>query len=358
MKLSLDARLLTIALWTECNDGGAFRWDPDTLHARLFPRDDIDMEALLAELKARNFINCCEVEGRLVGVVRNFCKYQHPEKPRYVWDLPDEWKRYAGHKMPKAAVGDSSATIRLPVDDTSRAPRERVDPGIAGGGGGTLNVPNLGTEGVLRGIDAATLLAELKARNFIVPSDSDGLLDPIRRHVDDTSPTPRRQVGAGIGEGIGEGEGRGLGEKKDFKKGKKETYNESSVVMEGGMGGTTAQQRAASPKPPSRGCRLSADWKPSPEDREFAMDLGCDPDTVAPHFRDYWHSKPGQNGTKLDWAATWRNWCRTESKRRAPVKKESPLAWMTREFPNVFTGDEPQTSSSFTATTIDGEVVR
>jgi hypothetical protein len=316
------------------------------------------MEALLAELKARNFIACCEVEGRLVGVVRNFCKFQHPEKPRFVWDLPDEWKRYAGCKITKAAVGDQSTTIRPPVDDASQAPRERVDSGIAGDGGGTLNVRNLDTEGVLRGIDAATLLAELKARNLIASSDSDGLLNPICTHVDDQSPTPLRQVGPGIGEGIGEGEGRGLGEKKDFKKGKKETFNESPVDREGGLGGTHAQQQAASPRPPQRGCRLPADWKPSPADREFAMGLGCDPDAIAAHFRDYWHSKPGQNATKLDWAATWRNWCRSESRRRAPAKKESNVAWMAREFPDMFTQDEdePEASSSLTPT-IDGEVV-
>jgi hypothetical protein len=27
-------------------------------------------------------------------------------------------------------------------------------------------------------------------------------------------------------------------------------------------------------------------------------------------FRDYWHAKPGTNGRKVDWFATWRNWCR------------------------------------------------
>ncbi len=27
-------------------------------------------------------------------------------------------------------------------------------------------------------------------------------------------------------------------------------------------------------------------------------------------FRDYWIAVPGQKGVKLDWFATWRNWCR------------------------------------------------
>lgn len=32
-------------------------------------------------------------------------------------------------------------------------------------------------------------------------------------------------------------------------------------------------------------------------------------------FRDYWIAKPGKDGIKLDWLATWRNWCRN-SKRK------------------------------------------
>lgn len=32
-------------------------------------------------------------------------------------------------------------------------------------------------------------------------------------------------------------------------------------------------------------------------------------------FKDYWTAKPGKDGVKLDWLATWRNWCRN-SKRK------------------------------------------
>lgn len=288
IKLSSNARLLVIGLWTEADDGGAFAWDPDTLHARLFPRDDIDMEVLLAELTARNFVGRCEVEGKALGVIRNFCRFQHPERPRYVWDLPAEWQRYAGRKV---------AIPQMVVSMPSPTPH---------------------------------------------------------RHIDDTSPTPHRHVGAGEGEG----EGKGRGEEKEEKK-KKEALTESPVVREGGTGGTTAPQQAASPDPRKRATRLPADWKPSPEDREFALNAGQDPDVVAATFRDFWHSKAGQNATKLDWAATWRNWIRRDSRSRAAPKRESNVAWMVREFPDMFTqGDEPETSSSFTSsTTIDGEVV-
>lgn len=41
-------------------------------------------------------------------------------------------------------------------------------------------------------------------------------------------------------------------------------------------------------------------------------------------FLDFWRGKSGQNGTKLDWPATWRNWCRTAAE-RLPVAHGPPL---------------------------------
>ncbi len=35
-----------------------------------------------------------------------------------------------------------------------------------------------------------------------------------------------------------------------------------------------------------------------------------DVDDVAARFKDYWVAKPGKDGCKLDWLATWRNWVR------------------------------------------------
>lgn len=35
-------------------------------------------------------------------------------------------------------------------------------------------------------------------------------------------------------------------------------------------------------------------------------------ETVFAEFRDYWTAKSGKDATKVDWAATWRNWCRRE----------------------------------------------
>lgn len=45
------------------------------------------------------------------------------------------------------------------------------------------------------------------------------------------------------------------------------------------------------------------------------------PDYVWQRFRDYWTAKPGKDGRKLDWLATWRNWVRSE---RAPPGQPPP----------------------------------
>lgn len=79
----------------------------------------------------------------------------------------------------------------------------------------------------------------------------------------------------------------------------------------------------------ARGTRLPTDWWPSSADQEFARTLSVDPVITADSFRDYWHSRPGAGGVKLDWSATWRNWCRTDAK-RAPQNRQtaSKLDWI------------------------------
>lgn len=66
-----------------------------------------------------------------------------------------------------------------------------------------------------------------------------------------------------------------------------------------------------------RGTRLPADWKLTQEFYDAVKKIKPDwPDShikiVADSFKDFWISKPGQGGVKLDWLATWRNWCRND----------------------------------------------
>jgi len=61
------------------------------------------------------------------------------------------------------------------------------------------------------------------------------------------------------------------------------------------------------------GTRLPPDWFLSTELGEWALAEGLTREQIqreADKFRDYWASKPGAAGRKLNWAATWRNWIR------------------------------------------------
>ena len=50
--------------------------------------------------------------------------------------------------------------------------------------------------------------------------------------------------------------------------------------------------------------------KPPSEYLSAADELGIDGGSQWPRFWDYWIAQPGSKGVKLDWLATWRNWCR------------------------------------------------
>lgn len=68
------------------------------------------------------------------------------------------------------------------------------------------------------------------------------------------------------------------------------------------------------------GSRLPQDWVLPEEWQAWAEKERPDLDVtlVACQFRDFWIAKPGKDGRKLDWQATWRNWIR--SQRQAPQK--------------------------------------
>lgn len=72
-------------------------------------------------------------------------------------------------------------------------------------------------------------------------------------------------------------------------------------------------EEAPSPKSP-RGTALPKDWELPGDWRTWAEGARPDVDvlTVADSFRDYWVAKPGKDGRKADWLATWRNWVRNQ----------------------------------------------
>lgn len=83
-----------------------------------------------------------------------------------------------------------------------------------------------------------------------------------------------------------------------------------------------AQPETASPNPsappvqepksknPKRGTRIPEPFILTAEMRNYAATKRPDVDVMieTEKFVNYWRSKPGKDGTKIDWLATWRNW--------------------------------------------------
>lgn len=80
-----------------------------------------------------------------------------------------------------------------------------------------------------------------------------------------------------------------------------------------------------------RGSRLPTDWALPIEWKDWAEknrpDLNAQ--TVADGFRDFWISKAGSGGVKLDWFATWRNWVRSQSAPKQALINKFDVAHVT-----------------------------
>ncbi len=113
----------------------------------------------------------------------------------------------------------------------------------------------------------------------------------------------------------------------------KTAYTKGRVVeVEGSEEVVKKDSLVALPKtaPPKevRGFRLPDDWVLTKALGQWAIDnFDVTPAKVrdqAAAFKDFWTSKPGAAGRKLDWPATWRNWCRNAKgwRRREGVSDE------------------------------------
>jgi hypothetical protein len=95
--LSMSARVLLFGVWTEADDHGVFEWKPVTFKMRIMPVDDVSIPDLLAECERADVIKRFS-SGKSYGLVRNFCRYQRPKKPKYIHPMPSEFYLYAGLK--------------------------------------------------------------------------------------------------------------------------------------------------------------------------------------------------------------------------------------------------------------------
>jgi uncharacterized protein YdaU (DUF1376 family) len=80
-----------------------------------------------------------------------------------------------------------------------------------------------------------------------------------------------------------------------------------------------------------RGSRLPTNWS-LPEDwKAWAENERPDLliNKVADSFKDFWISKPGSGGNKLNWEATWRNWIRSQSAPKQAFANKYDVAHVT-----------------------------
>jgi hypothetical protein len=134
MELSMAARVLLPGLWVEAWDDGVIEWRTKRIKARLFPCDNIDVDALLAELVSQDMIRKFEAGGMKYAAIKNFRKWQRPEKPNSSNVLPKDLEDYvqlhyrAVDKLPKQnadpavsrqQIDNKSPTGIPPLDDNS-----------------------------------------------------------------------------------------------------------------------------------------------------------------------------------------------------------------------------------------------
>lgn len=104
---------------------------------------------------------------------------------------------------------------------------------------------------------------------------------------------------------------------------RRQTPDPSSLRSDGRADAPTARGSSK-----SKATRIPDDWQP---DRQAARDLGIPEakiDWIAGRFRDFWRGKAGKDGVKLDWLATWRNWCRSDAEKNGwtPAGEVIPMA--------------------------------
>lgn len=270
VSLSPLARLLYIAIWCEADKEGRLVWKPKTLKLRYFPADDCDIEELCGEIIGAGLVR---LYGEGLAFVPGFAKHQHVNPRESASDLPvpsgvkDQGPRKVGKNLREEVFErDEHKCVRCGYDD-----HIQVDHILPQSCGGPHILENLRT--LCRSCNAGRPVSGAALDDDLA---KDGLTLKILRDkfgIDASIPELHAQGGR---------EGKG-------KEGKESTRDAATT-----------------------GSRLPADWQPSPDELRWARDARPDLAVTAEveSFRDYWIAKPGKDGRKTDWTATWRNWIR------------------------------------------------
>lgn len=123
----------------------------------------------------------------------------------------------------------------------------------------------------------------------------------------------------GTGDGADNGDGRtetSAGKAHDGLAGSDAAKDAAAETGNSDTGTDRATPGGNPRKSAKRGTRIADDfWPDDAGQQTFRECGGTDIVKAVDHFRDYWTACAGNKGTKLDWPATWRNWCRSAAER-------------------------------------------
>ena len=273
-------RLLFIGLWTHADREGRFECRPRKIKAEVFPYDDVNIEDGLAALEESGFLVIYAVEGLQYVQIQNWGKHQNPHHKEVGSTIPAP----EGH-TDKVCAGyiPLSNTIRRRIyaRDGRKCRACGAEHGqsidhiipISKGGNSTddnLQVLCLGCN-VLKGNRIPTTCNDQSKHGSCMnhARANNGASCPTDSLIPDSLNTDSLQ----------------------------EPLHDS------------LREPA---KKSAKGSRLNSDWIPSDAMLAYAAEKcpRVNASSEAENFRDYWISKPGAGGVKLDWEATWRTWVR------------------------------------------------
>lgn len=110
------ARILFAGLWTMCDREGRLEHRSKRIKAHLLPYDDADIDSLLGELAARDFVQLYEVAGEKYIAVVAFLKHQNPHVKEPASSIPAPGKNGSRTKQKplKNGYGPAESGIRNP----------------------------------------------------------------------------------------------------------------------------------------------------------------------------------------------------------------------------------------------------
>ena len=285
-------RLLFVGIWCVADREGRLELRPRRLKAELMPYDEINVEDSVADLVDRGFLHVYEAEGVEYLQVINWGKHQNPHHKEVCSVIPAP----AGHV-------DRVCKGYVPLSNTIRRRIYARDGRVCAICGATHGLSIDHILPVSRGgnttddnLRVLCLSCNSRKGNSICMDKSSMT---HTRLMDKSSESPVAPL----------------------------IPDSPSLIPDSGI-----QRKAdASPAaPPLRGSRLKPTWTPALNTEEWvahnfpAVDYAGQLDA----FRDYWTAKPGKDGCKLDWDATFRNWIRNsrQTTRAGPTAKPKTVA--------------------------------